>query len=301
MSNSDISLSLSLVEEVAEAMDSHVLEALIPLGFSASSEQWSAQFDGIFANKYRSRVQDRKDAIRAMAQEFHDTDRTGQLLRGGSDIVDRAGILRGMLAALDVITSPELQPFENTPFPADRLRVHLPALRDAMRVITGQTSRWQQDFRGWQCVFLTLEDSILVGALLESLPATIPDDYVTRGRAYVEELVGGWNGRKALVEEAIRLVRCDEDPRPLMERLEPQRDTLHSTIGLFMDVVKEMDNLPSLRLLDREHVARHFWEAGSTYERLSLHLDSINQDINRLECVLDHFMAVANATIPAPE
>lgn len=60
---------------------------------------------------------------------------------------------------MDIFASPWFILLELESQPLGRLRDHLPVFRDTMRVVLGKMSRWQQDFREWQGIFLLLQSA----------------------------------------------------------------------------------------------------------------------------------------------
>ena len=86
-----------------------------------------------------------------------------------------------------------------------------------------------------------------------------------------------------------------EDPEPLLERLDVQRERLPQVVNSFtvsiipreflffmlkaalQDLLQRLDELPPLCVLRREYSARQLWDADLAFTRLSSELDSINQ------------------------
>ncbi|PIL28468.1 hypothetical protein GSI_08506 [Ganoderma sinense ZZ0214-1] len=167
-----------------------------------------------------------------------------------------------------------------------------------MSVVLDKISGWQRDFRAWQGIFLALQSTEITELLLSSMPATVPEDYLIQGRDLIDQMVAFWTVRKDVVAMANR--QFDrfqlDDPEPLMERLGIQHEILPRAVSSFTDLIKQLNNLPPLRLRRHEYSARQLFEADETFTRLSSQLISIKQDICRLERIFDRFLTMFNAT-----
>ena len=71
-----------------------------PLGFNEDPQNWRRQLEEYIAAWYGTRAQDGRNAIRAVAQKFVDTERTDNLLQRSTDLVHQVASLQGMLEAV---------------------------------------------------------------------------------------------------------------------------------------------------------------------------------------------------------
>nr|VWO99002.1 MARTX [Ganoderma boninense] len=298
MSNTRFAASRHLLEDAVASLDAKVLNVLGPLGFSDSPQRWIDQLPEILADRYRSRVALVKDTIRTVAQEFRGTGRTEQLVQEGQTLVQRKDILRSMFAALDLLTSREFRRSGIEPDRLDRLQDYLPTFRAAVSAISARTSRWQDDLREWQVVFNTLEKPVsTVTLLLHFVPPIVPDAHVSEAQEVLETLAGLWAYRRVVLRDAHRLMEQEEpeDPLHLMTSLDEQHEDQLVPIDRFLAIIKELDSLPPLYLPVRDFTAGEFLEAEATFNRLCSERDSITQDIDRLECIFDHFIGIVDS------
>ncbi|PIL28467.1 hypothetical protein GSI_08505 [Ganoderma sinense ZZ0214-1] len=112
--NSSHSVNLYNIECAVDNLNDLVFEVMGPLGFNEDPQNWRRQLEEYFATWYRTRAEDRRKAIHAVAQKFVGTERTDDLLQRGTDLVHRVGALEGMLEAsfissqFDITSSPGL-------------------------------------------------------------------------------------------------------------------------------------------------------------------------------------------------